>query len=308
MKNKLDNILLSILWLSAATLVTCFWFNIKFGFNIFSGAHWRHLAYMQATQTPVNTIFYISIITFIIVAISGLYLLLRPRHRKIILPIHDTANHSNKPVKQSTEKNKEITALSARHPTPTTQPITHKIPETGLSRPPRLNLGASLLNQTESFATSPTSAPAPSQKNLLAHPITGSSEINEIFESAGYTLKKTPKIGSLQTSLIAIGTNETLWIGAVGVETSALQTAIDSVQQIFSDTLDDIEINVHGFIVSARDSSAPSAPNILIFDNTDTLRNYISKHPNTPPSADDIENFEAFSSYISTVIEYLGKM
>lgn len=333
MKNKLDNILLSTLWLSATTLVACFWFNIKFGFNLFSGAHWRHLAYMQANQAPVNTTFYISIIAFIVIAISGLYLLLRPRIRKITLPIRDTHTVATTPTgtpqhtAQTTQRTTNTVSYQSTHgtqqqsqqPLPQqSQPNTpaQQISENGLSRPPRLNLGTPLLNQTESFtapATSTTVAPvapvAPvAQTSTQSQAISNSPEVDEIFESAGYTLKKAPRIGRVQTSLFAIGTDETLWIGAVGIETSALQTAIDSVQQIFSDTLEDIEINVHGFVISARDASAPTAPNILVFDSADTLRNYISEHPNTPPSADDMENFEAFSSYISTVIEYLGKM
>lgn len=313
MKNKLDNILLSTLWLSATTLVACFWFNIKFGFNLFSGAHWRHLAYMQANQAPVNTTFYIFIITFIVIAISGLYLLLRPRIRKITLPIRDTGHHSSAPIKQPKETNKTTRPIPTHQHPQSPQPTATKIPESGLSRPPRLNLGASLLNQTEAFSTPTTFTPvapiAPTpQTAQQSQPATNIPEVDKIFESAGYTLKKTPRIGNVQTSLFAIGTEETLWIGAVGIETSALQTAIDSVQQIFSDTLEDIEINVHGFVISARDASAPTAPNILVFDSADTLRNYINEHPNTPPSADEMENFEAFSSYISTVIEYLGKM
>ncbi len=309
MKNKLDNILLSILWLSASTLVACFWFNIKFGFNIFSNAHWRHLAYMQANQTPVNTTFYLSIIVSILITIVGLYVLLRPHFRKIILPIRDThtpsPEHTKKPIPRATHQ----PAPHTTNQSPT--PVPHqKLPETGISRPPHLNLSTPLLNQTETVA--PIAPPAPTTPTVRnvseTHQTNNWPEIGKIFEQAGYTLKKTPKISGLQTSLFAIGTDENLWIGAVGVETSALQAAIDSVQQIFSDTLDDIEINVHGFIISARDASAPTAPDILIFDSTDSLRNYMQEHQNTPPSTDDMENFEAFSSYISTVVEYLGKM
>ena len=108
--------------------------------------------------------------------------------------------------------------------------------------------------------------------------------------------------------MFAIGTNETLWIGATGVSTTALQNAIDTVNQIFSDTLDDIIINVDGFIISAPDANAPGAPDILTFDNIDALRQYMNEHKNPPLGEDDNENFEAFSAYISTVIDYLGKI
>ena len=300
MKNKLDNILLSILWLSASTLVTCFWFNIKFGFNIFSGAHWRHLAYMQANQTPVNTTFYISVIASVAITIAGLYTLIRPRIRKITLPVRDT--HKPTPVKKPTQRTIQTPA-----PTPAPKPIT----SAGTPpRPPRLNLGTTLLNQTQNFTAPAPATPTPpvSQTTMHTTQTNNWSEISEIFEQAGYTLKKAPKISGLQTSLFAIGTDENLWIGAVGVETSSMQKAIDSVQQIFSDTLDDIIINVHGFVIAPRDKSGTPNHEILTFDSMDSLRNYMSNHKNISPSDDEIENFEAFSSYISTVIEYLGKM
>lgn len=304
MKNKLDNILLSILWLSASTLVACFWFNIKFGFNIFSGAHWRHLAYMQANQAPVNTTFYISIIASVAIIIAGLYMLIRPHIRKITLPVRDT--HKSALAKKATtptaQKNTSNTTPATVAPAPQA-----KTPETHLIRPARLNLGAPLLNQTESFTAPAATAPV-SQTATHAPQTNNWPEINEIYEQAGYTLKKTPRIAGLQTSLFAIGTDETLWIGAVGVEISAMQNAIDTLQQIFSDTLEDIIINVQGFIISPRNAHEQSAPEILTFDSIDSLRNYMNQHQNTPPSDDELENFEAFSSYISTVIEYLGKM
>ena len=36
MRNKIDNILIGMVWLLSATLATFFWFNIRFGFDLFS--------------------------------------------------------------------------------------------------------------------------------------------------------------------------------------------------------------------------------------------------------------------------------
>ncbi len=315
MKNKLDNILLSILWLSASALVACFWFNIKFGFNIFSAAHWRHLAYMQANQTPVNSMFYVSLIASAVIMITGLYMLIRPNFRRITLPVRDTKKTHIKQKNVSPHpQQKSQPTVTQSLPTEQNPAPRPQIPETSLARPPRLNLGTPLLNQTENFTAPvpgaiPQTAPvAPTSQQASTPQQTNRwPEIDEIFESTGYTLKKPPKIKGVQTSLFAIGTGETLWIGAVGIETLALRNAIENIQQIFSDTLEDIEINVYGFVVSPRDASEPVAPEILTFDSTDSLRNYMNEHRNTPPDNDEIENFEAFSSYISTVIEYLGK-
>ena len=74
----------------------------------------------------------------------------------------------------------------------------------------------------------------------------------------------------------------------------------------YNDTLEDVVINIHGFVISAPDASAPGAANILTFATPSELRTYMESHKN-PPITDD-ESFEAFSSYISTVIDYISKI
>ena len=289
MRDKLDNFLLATLWLLASTLGVCFWFNIRFGFNIFSSAHWHHLAYMQASQNPVSPAFYISMVISVVVIICGLYLLVRPRFRKFKIPVRDVS----KPVQNIQ------TQPSAPQPAPTQTPMATPAPvatEPMLTRPPRLNIAVTPQLHNVPLPQQPIQTPSMA------------SELREIFEGAGYTVKNNPRIGTVQTELFAIGTNEVLWIGATGIPTTALQRAIDTVNQIFSDTLDDITINVDGFIISAPDANAPGAPDILTFDNIDALRQYMNEHKNPPLGEDDNENFEAFSAYISTVIDYLGKI
>lgn len=297
MRNKLDNFLLATLWILASMLGICFWFNIRFGFNIFSSAHWHHLAYMQASQNPVSPTFYISMVISVIVVICGLYLLIRPRIRKFKIPVRDVSKTTqNVQVPQNTQPNTPQPApiqTQTQTQTPPTSPVA-----TGptLTRPPRLNI-----------AITPQLHSAPLPQQTVQTP-SASSELREIFEGAGYTVKNNPRIGTVQTELFAIGTNEVLWIGASGIPTTTLQRAIDTVNQIFSDTLDDIIINVNGFVISAPDATAPGAPNILTFDKIDTLRQYINEHRNPPLDEDDNGNFDAFSAYISTVIDYLGKI
>ena len=293
MRDKLDNFLLATLWLLASTLGICFWFNIRFGFNIFSSAHWHHLAYMQASQNPVSPAFYISMVISVIVVICGLYLLIRPRFRKFQIPVRETSKPTQNIQPQPIAPIQTPTVAPPPAPTPEPAPVTT---EPGLTRPPRLNI-----------AITPQlhSAPLPQQP---IQPPSQSSELREIFEGAGYTVKNNPRIGTVRPELFAIGTNEVLWIGAVGIPTTDLQHAIDTVNQIFSDTLDDIIINVNGFVISAPDANAPGAPDILTFDKIDTLRQYINEHRNPPLGEDDNGNFDAFSAYISTVIDYLGKI
>ena len=299
MRDKLDNFLLATLWIFASTLGVCFWFNIRFGFNIFSSAHWHHLAYMQASQNPVSPAFYISMVISVIVVICGLYMMIRPRFRKFKIPVRKT--HKPSPNIQSQHIAPQPAPIQtptvAQTPAPTSEPAPAPVSTAPtLTRPPRLNI-----------AVTPQLHSAPLPQQTIQTP-SMASELREIFHGAGYTVKNNPRIGTTQTELFAIGTNEVLWIGAVGIPTTDLQRAIDTVNQIFSDTLDDIIINVNGFIISAPDANAPGAPDILTFDNIDALRQYMNEHKNPPLGEDDNGNFEAFSAYISTVIDYLGKI
>ncbi|MBQ8294541.1 MAG: hypothetical protein IJX89_04105 [Alphaproteobacteria bacterium] len=303
MRNKLDNILLGILWLLAVTLGTSFWFNTQFGFNIFSSAHWQYLAYMQASQMPVKPMFYGSMFVIMFIAIFGLYLLIRPRFRKIKLPVRHITNTPTTPQSAPAASPAPTPQLVAQTTiAPTQAQPTPQIPDSG-PRPPRLNIPTiSARPIAQPIAQQPS--PTPAQNS----PQTDWPELRQIFESAGYTVKTAPHIGTLQTSLLAIGTNETLYIGAVGVPTAALQTAIEKLTQVFSDTLDDIVINITGFIIAAPDATTTNTTDILLFDTPGALREYMTEHPNAPLPDDDGGNFDAFSAYISTVIDYIGKI
>ena len=293
MRNKFDNFLLGLLWILVSTLGLCFWFNIQFGFNLLSASHWQHLSYMQATRAPITPAFYISLVIGVFFIIFGLYLLIRPKFRKIQLP-------SQLPEQQTIQQ-----------PTKIQQPTTD---EFTMSRPKRLMGGeystAPVQNIThDAPPTAPVVTQNSAQSQVPQQPVQSAEypELKEIFESTGYTIKKAPRILGYQTALLAIGTSETVWIGAVGIETSTLQSIIDSITQVFSDTLEDITITTHGFVIAPSDADAPS-PNILTFATVEDLRNYMQPHPNPPLDTDMAENFDAFSEYISTVMDYIGHL
>lgn len=215
--------------------------------------------------------------------------MLRPRSRKINLSTPETKVRSELPITKPT--------------TPTPKPAPTP-PEMNMARPARLNITpAPVATNIPSAPIAPTPQFTPPASQTNDWP-----ELREIFESAGYTIKRAPKIGTVQTALLAIGTGEQLWLGAVGIDTDKLKDAVNTMAGVFSDTLDDIYININAFIISAPDAKAPAAPDILTFDSMDTLRNYINEHKNTPPNGEETESFEAFSSYISTVVDYLGKI
>ena len=279
---------------------------------------------MQANQTPVKTTFYASIVLAVIFVIYGLYILVKPRFRKIPTPVPN-ANQDAPKTPVATENTLPPTppAASAPQPvaeqTPPQTPATQLIPETYLTRPARLNLQTGAATPAPALSI-PTTAPVvPVAPTAPVAPVAPTSnptqsapsqwpEIAQIFTDTGYVVKDSPRINSIQTALLAVGLNETLYIGGVNIETTQLQTVIDHLNQVFTDTLEDIYITVNGFVINALDASSPGAPDIMLFDNIDSLRNYMHEHPNPPISDDDAENFDAFSSYISTVLEYLRKM
>ena len=151
MKIRFDNFLLCILWLLAMTLGTSFWFGTIYGFDIFSSAHWEYISYLQASQTPIKTSFYISVAIVIFMTIFGMYLILRPHMRKIRLPIVKTAPPPTKtPVQSASPQTRDNTqnndastldVLPGQMQPATTSPAPQR-PTTpaGLSRPPRLVL------------------------------------------------------------------------------------------------------------------------------------------------------------------------
>lgn len=310
MRSRLENILLGVLWLLAATLGTCFWFNTIYGFNIFCVQHWQTLAYLQASETPIKPSFYISFGTCVFITIFVLYFLTKPKFRKIIYPIK-TAHKQNTSVKSV--KSENITQQPVIQPT-TVQQITKQepatvsqqnsepktIPQPILARPPRLNLPA-----VNSYAA----APVPTQPVAKA-PETDPeiATIRELFSQNGYSVKKATYINGWRADLIAIGTNETFWIGGIGATTIQIKNAIDKFNQVFSDTLEDVFIEVNGFSVNAPDASAPEFDNILLFNTIDDLSEFLENNQSPVPNQEEAENFEAYSEYIDAVIGNIGNL
>ena len=299
MMNKINNILICVLWLLAVTLGATFWFNTHVGgFNIFSAQHWQHVAKMQAAGQPIMPIFYISIIVIVLIAISGLYVLLQPRFRQITLPVFDRS--AQPPVQTYKTDVITTTTQSETKPTVVEQPQPDSVTQPQIARPPRLNIPNIPHTITPHIPLTSASTPGTHNESKFA-------DIRKIFESMGYVYKGAPRIKNVQTSLVAIGTNEVLWIGAVGIKNTDMQRAVQTLSGIFSDTLDDIEIHINAFVVAAPDATdAPT--DILQFATLDDLRNYITEIPNTPPDAEESENFDAYSGYIGTVIDYIGKI
>ena len=304
MMNRFNNILIGVLWLLASTLGVTFWFNTMFGFNIFQGAHWQHLAYMQATGQSVKTSFYISMVVAVLIVTFGLYKLLQPRFRQITMPVLDRSNEppvQTQPTNTKTVDVKPVVETPTNdEPAQTTPPAQPVIAEPAIARPPRLNIPN--VSRSAPVPHVPLSGTARPKIN----PETDYADIHNIFESAGYVVKGAPKIKNVQTAVIAIGTDEVLWIGAVDAKIDDMKRAVQTLSDVFSDTLEDIEIHINAFIIGSPENADDTS--IMQFATIDDLREYISHIPNTPPDADATEDFDAYSAYIGTVVDYIGKI
>lgn len=321
MRIRFDNILLGTLWILAMTLGASFWFNTIYGFDIFSASHWQYLSYMQAGRTPVRVGFYISMVIITFTTIFGMYLVVRPRTRKIKLPIIKTSKKSeNKPIgniamNNNIQPNSLINAPENQNPDASTldilpseshapvPPQNKNFPNAN-ARPPRLVLPTINGN----WGSTPPSPTLPSQTATQNSVPNDWPQLRDIFRNAGYTIKPTPKINGIQIALLAIGSNENLWIGGVKIKTTDMRSAIDKLNQIFTDTLEDTYINVNGFVIDAPDAATSEFQDILMFNSISDLRQYINSIPNPPLPPDDDGMFDAYSQYIDAVINHIGKL
>lgn len=306
MRIRIENILLCILWMSAVTLGSSFWFNTAFGFNIFSSEHWAYIASLQATQTPIKTGFYVSIAIIIFITIFGLYMIVRPRIRKIRLPkaaINKT-KISDKTIESPAIQNNDASTIdiiqSEQHKASEEQ--TSYIPSSS-TRPPRLVL-PTLNNNFVSQSTESTMF----NKQNVQPTDTEKIDLRNIFISAGYKLKNIVRINGIEVPLIAIGTNETMWLGCIGVNTTSVRTIIEKFQKIFSETLDETEIEINGFAIAAPDAAVSEFQDILMFNTLGELSEYMKDKTNPPLPPDDDGMFDAYSQYIDAVITHIGKI
>ena len=235
MRNKLEHFLLVSLLAISIILGLSFWLNTIFNFNIFCQDHWNELARLQASHTPVDMGFYISIIIALLLFLACTYIIYFPLNKQKNLKPEKTnvEQTSNKisPKQKDTKEEKSI-----EDPIP--------VPHTMVSRPPRLKLPtnmAEIAAQRQKQMTSQPKVVAPEQ-----NPYT--NMLSQIFSENGYVVKPNPKISGFTPNLFAIGTEEAVWIGAVDVDANKMIDAVKRLDSVFQETLDDIQININAFI------------------------------------------------------------
>ena len=284
MRNKFEHFLLLLLWTTSVLLGLSFWLYTIFGFNLFCREHWSELAQLQASHTPIDENFYLSIIVAVLIFLICAYLIYKPNHKDIKIP---SPEENALPVPTiSMEKTDD-------------SPI--PIPNTPISRPPRLKLPSNMAEiatqrhlQNKSFYSSG----APKQEN------TYNKTFEKIFSDNGYTIKPNPVISGFTPNLFAIGTNEIVWIGAADIAPDKMEKIVNKLQSVFQETLEDIQINVNSFVLDTL-NQYQQTDSVLVFKSVDELKAFIDTHPSDQITNENRDNFDAYSEYIDTIITYI---
>lgn len=296
MKNKFERILLALLLGISVLLGLSFWLNIVFGFNLFFKDHWDELAKLQAEHIPVSVGFYWSIGIAVFIFIIGLCFIYIPILRRTYNkpPVVAQPVIQQPVVKEKPVEDEQVLVAPDNHQS--------AIP---LSRPPRLNLPtnmAQIVSQRQQQQTVENQQPAKIDSHAEYD-----SVLSQIFTEHNYTVKPNPPISGIKPNLFAIAPNEIIWIGAVDADINKLQSAIDKLQSVFRETLEDIPITVNAFILDTNNILSQT-DSVLVFKTIDEIKNFISEQP--PVWSEDMpdydkNNFDAYSEYIDTIIQYL---
>lgn len=294
MRNKFEHILLSLLLGASILLGLSFWLNTNYGFNLFYREHWNELSNLQASGTPINDSFYLSFIIAVLIFIIGVYIVYRPTNNKKIDNVKTNIIQNDNVLTHTTDTIKPEQKNDSPVP----------VPNTPIARPPRLNLPtnmAQIVAQRQQTKQEQQIIHQTPQQNPY------NSVISQIFSDNGYVVKTNPKISGFVPNLFAIGPNEVLWIGGVDVKTEDLQHAIEKLQSVFTETLEDIQINIAPFILDTM-NQIQSNDSILIFKTIDDLKTFITENPAETISDEERDNFDSYSEYIDTVIQYIKNM
>lgn len=284
-----------------------FWLNTKFGFNLLSAKHWQELASLQAAHTPIDKTFYISLGVGVFILIFGLYLIFRPRFRKLpkpVIPQQPTPQIHQQPVMEQKQPAPQQTIQQ-------TQPVqkTHTEPEPQeqdvpvsalMNRPPKLNLPRNMETLAQNNYMKQQN-PAPNNSGPQQNTTIYDQELRNIFEQNSYVVKPNLTISGLKTNLFAIGNHEVLWMGAVDCDMNKLKASIGKLRALFEETLEDIPINIFAFILDTKNVYTPG-DDIMIFHSIEEISEFISNNPADNIDEDEKENFDAYSDYIDNII------
>lgn len=125
---------------------------------------------------------------------------------------------------------------------------------------------------------------------------------------AGYIIKPCTRIGKLIKPVVALSYDQTIWVCSENVSGADVLDALQTLIAVFDDTLGDTanDLTVRGCIINSPDS-AENSELITTFGTTDEFQEFMTNHPNIKPADYDQDLFDAISTYIGTVTNYIGK-
>ena len=133
------------------------------------------------------------------------------------------------------------------------------------------------------------------------------SKMYDALTDAGYQISDLIRINGKHPAIVAIGTNEKLFIATLIDDYEILQNALKRIELCFADTLEGLHIDTHILCITNRDIDI-NDKRILRFANINTFEKYLKAHKNVRPSTQqDKDNFDAYAEYINTVMTYLFK-
>jgi hypothetical protein len=132
------------------------------------------------------------------------------------------------------------------------------------------------------------------------------TDIYDMFSDAGYEIHDLIRINGKHPAVVALGTNEKLFIGTANVDDNVLENILKRIELCFADTLEGINVNVK--ILSVDGKKSDMNQKIIHFESMDALKKYLFSHRNIKPQTkEDIDTFNAYAEYINVVFEYLFK-
>ena len=253
---------------------------------------------MQAEQIPVSNGFYTSFVVAVLIFVVGLCVIYSP----VIIRIYKMKKEHSVSKQQMTLP-VVITPAAQKNDIPTKKIEQEKFDMP--ARPPKLNLPSNMAQIAKERHEQQINTVTPRTQDNSSPQY--DSELSQIFTDAGYVVKKNLMISGFSSNLFAIAPNEILWIGAFNKDITKLQNTIDRLQSIFQETLEDIKININAFMVDTT-GQQQQTDSIFVFHSLDELKKFVSELPPVWPNEmtnSDQENFDAYSEYIDTIIQYV---
>jgi len=133
------------------------------------------------------------------------------------------------------------------------------------------------------------------------------SEMYDAFTGAGYNVCDLIRINGKYPAIVAIGTNEKLFIATLVDDRDTLQNILKRIDLCFADTLEGI--NIHTRILCVSNKNVDLGDRVIRFASTGAMNKYLMDRKNIQPKTTrDRDDFDAYSEYITNVVDYLFKI